>query len=671
MKQELLAPDTPVLTIGLPAYDAGRTIKDAIFSVLKQTWRGSFEILVVDDGSTDDTVAIVTELADTYGAIRVVRHDRNRGRPSARNTILEEARGEFLTWIDADDLWYPNKLAVQFDALLAEPGVLEGEPVICMCAFDWKWSHSKKAQHRVPNLVGDQLRGFLNGRIGAYLWTMLARTETFRSVGKFDVHLSRLQDLDFLVRFSANGGRLMLSDPHKPLCIYLKNDDDKPGRVLAASLGHIWQKHRPLFEQYGASFVRGCRKNHLLLASRHAFRNEGRVLGAWYYCRAALRVPRILFAKTSSDPKTNLAARTERLDPAPYPPLARGGSSMPTLDIVVSLAEEDHEPVKRYLSALGDGTRAAGVWYVPPRLGKLWSTKDHLAILQPREKEASEALAGRRRLYAAAALSNSDGHSSLLYLGAPVTLDLSTPTEIKESVELLVAGIERVERELRDAVKGAKCKFHLLCPDTETLLWRRYLQALQHDGASSFDEWLPRQDVEEAHVLDHSLLAPLARLAAYDTRVHLLAAGCTLSRVMAQIVSHPEAKGGAPLPVSNRQLAGPVRNQALVRGLELLKGYRSALSPAFVTKALRGFRRLPATPTPAPASATSVEWLQTHCQLKPYPLRFHPLSTMVHAGEAAVRIEAGEMIYPISSVADFERLRDDVRALAEVGAFAA
>lgn len=272
-----------VLTIGIPAYNAAASIEAAVLSILRQTWRGSMEILIVDDGSTDRTVQVANRLAQQYGAVRVVQHGENLGRPAARNTILRESRGEYMTWADADDEWYPNKLAVQFDELLASAEAQAGGPVICMSSFDWRWAHTGKLQHRVPEVTSDPLKAFLSGRVGAYLWTMLARTQTFRDVGEFDAQLPRLQDLDFLIRFAARGGRLIVSNPAWPLCVYHKNDDDKPGRVIAQSLSHIWRKHYPLYRQYGRGFCRGARRRHLLLASRHAFSNEGRLLGTAYY----------------------------------------------------------------------------------------------------------------------------------------------------------------------------------------------------------------------------------------------------------------------------------------------------------------------------------------------------------------------------------------------------
>jgi len=96
------------LTVAIPAYNAARTIKATVDSVLRQTLAPE-EIIVVDDGSTDETASILS----SYGrAIRVIRQ-KNQGNASARNRGYLEARGELIAWLDADDLWHPTYLEAQ------------------------------------------------------------------------------------------------------------------------------------------------------------------------------------------------------------------------------------------------------------------------------------------------------------------------------------------------------------------------------------------------------------------------------------------------------------------------------------------------------------------------------------------------------------------------------
>lgn len=104
------------ITVAIPAYNAARTIRATVDSTLSQT-RPPDEIVVVDDGSTDETVSIL----ESYGrAIRLIRQE-NRGSSSARNRAYQEAGGELIAWLDADDLWHPSYLEVQTRIFGAHP----------------------------------------------------------------------------------------------------------------------------------------------------------------------------------------------------------------------------------------------------------------------------------------------------------------------------------------------------------------------------------------------------------------------------------------------------------------------------------------------------------------------------------------------------------------------
>ncbi len=102
--------DAPRVTVLMPAYNAARFIREAIDSVLRQSF-SDFELLLVDDGSSDDTLAIVQSHRDPR--IRIVRHERNLGVAQARNTGVREARGAYVAMLDSDDHAHPERLAQQ------------------------------------------------------------------------------------------------------------------------------------------------------------------------------------------------------------------------------------------------------------------------------------------------------------------------------------------------------------------------------------------------------------------------------------------------------------------------------------------------------------------------------------------------------------------------------
>jgi len=109
-----------LVSVLMPVYNAGRYLRDAVESVLRQSV-SDFEFVIVDDGSTDDSVEIVRAFNDRR--IRFVRHDKNRGLAAARNTCLESASGAFVAWLDADDLCHPRRLQEQIKIFTRHPDV--------------------------------------------------------------------------------------------------------------------------------------------------------------------------------------------------------------------------------------------------------------------------------------------------------------------------------------------------------------------------------------------------------------------------------------------------------------------------------------------------------------------------------------------------------------------
>lgn len=109
-----------LVSILMPVYNAERTIAYALNSCLQQTY-AHLEILVLDDASTDNTAAILGTFKDDR--IRTIRQQENKGVAISRNRLLEEARGEFIAWIDADDTMLPDRIDKQLAYMLANPAV--------------------------------------------------------------------------------------------------------------------------------------------------------------------------------------------------------------------------------------------------------------------------------------------------------------------------------------------------------------------------------------------------------------------------------------------------------------------------------------------------------------------------------------------------------------------
>lgn len=112
-----------LISIITPVYNAGAYIEKTIKSVLVQTY-ANWEMLIVDDCSTDNTVRIIEQYCELDKRIKLIKHQQNKGVAAARNTALAESRGNFVAFLDSDDMWFPTKLEKQLDFMLANDYVL-------------------------------------------------------------------------------------------------------------------------------------------------------------------------------------------------------------------------------------------------------------------------------------------------------------------------------------------------------------------------------------------------------------------------------------------------------------------------------------------------------------------------------------------------------------------
>lgn len=186
--------NTPRVSVVITAFNRAGTIARAIDSVMAQTV-DDFEIIVVDDASTDETAMVVEGLRNPK--VRLIRNAVNKGIGGAKNVGVGAARGEYIAFLDSDDEWLPNKLQRQLAEFAADPA---GPPL----SFHAFWVHrmdTGKVVLRRPRKYGTWLRSILLGETFSLGSTLLARRELFDDVGLFDEGLARLQDRDWTIRY--------------------------------------------------------------------------------------------------------------------------------------------------------------------------------------------------------------------------------------------------------------------------------------------------------------------------------------------------------------------------------------------------------------------------------------------------------------------------------------
>jgi len=183
-----------VISAIIPTYNRAAYLQRAIGSVLAQR-RSCFELIVVDDGSTDETCALVERLA--AGAVIPVRLVRqaNRGAAAARNTGIREARGNLLAFLDSDDWWLPEKLTVQAAAMAARPQFLISHTREIWFRGGQRVNQKKK--HDPPD--GDSFAASLAMCVVG-MSTVMVRRELFDRFGVFDESLPCCEDYDLWLR---------------------------------------------------------------------------------------------------------------------------------------------------------------------------------------------------------------------------------------------------------------------------------------------------------------------------------------------------------------------------------------------------------------------------------------------------------------------------------------
>lgn len=244
-------PPPPIVSVVIPAYNAAWCVRKAIDSVLAQDYR-DFEMIVVNDGSTDDTAPV---LASYGSAIRVV-DQANGGMSNARNAGIRAARGELIAFLDSDDWWLPTKLGRQVALMHERP-----ELGFCSCA-----ARVEDTEGRLLNLwecpawQGTFLvHLFKSGAdVPGSCSAVLARRHLVQAVGAFDETLRGAEDPDLWIRLAAISEYACLPEP---MAVVLR----RPGSVsrnleaMRESTIRMMRKNRHLLPpSLRGSYWRSC-----------------------------------------------------------------------------------------------------------------------------------------------------------------------------------------------------------------------------------------------------------------------------------------------------------------------------------------------------------------------------------------------------------------------------
>lgn len=244
--------EKPTISIIIPAYNSDY-IEACLDSCLDQSLDGgAIEIIIVNDASTDDTGERVTRMIEGKNNMRLLHHDENQGPAAARNTGMEAARGEFISFLDSDDMMVPDKLKRQLAYCREHPqikavisGILEiassGEPI-------------RELVREFSNDVDAQIETIFLDNLHTITSTLFFECSLLEQTGMMDPKLKNLEDMDFALKLLQHGQLY-----YYPECLTTR-------RILSSGLSYTVSEE--LFVQSRQEFFNNALERHPFLEKR-------------------------------------------------------------------------------------------------------------------------------------------------------------------------------------------------------------------------------------------------------------------------------------------------------------------------------------------------------------------------------------------------------------------
>ena len=271
----------PIVSAVIPTYNRAVLLPLAIQSALDQTFK-DIEIIIVDDGSTDNTEEVVRDFVLRDNRVKYFRHEKNRGGATARNTGISSSNGDFIAFLDSDDLWFPQKIEKQIAIL----NKYENINIV--------YSNIVKidAKHNIIGM-GFSRDMFPNGYIFNkvllrkaacfYLQTLLVRKVCFDRTNYFDIEFKKAHDRDMILRLAKNHHMYGIAEP---LTKFKQHEDTQrlthmPTEVIEFYNLKVIEK---LFKTYGKDLDTKLKKhlisNHYLRFGLGHLRKENNIIAS-------------------------------------------------------------------------------------------------------------------------------------------------------------------------------------------------------------------------------------------------------------------------------------------------------------------------------------------------------------------------------------------------------
>ena len=237
----------PKVTVIIPTYNRAHFIKSAIDSVLNQTF-GDFELIVIDDGSSDGTDKLLNGYGDKLRYIQQRRQEKS----AARNKGIELAQGEYIAFLDSDDVWFSNKLSRQVPVLDSAPKnvvLVHGYKQVVNKALKPLPGYEKRLRrsYSLAEKRKETYESYLKAPC-IFTSTTLVRCQTLLEAGGYDTNIKDREDHELYLRLLLKGHEFtFLSEP--PLIQYRLDENRTDQRRMDIGYLYLYEKHLSLCDQ--------------------------------------------------------------------------------------------------------------------------------------------------------------------------------------------------------------------------------------------------------------------------------------------------------------------------------------------------------------------------------------------------------------------------------------
>lgn len=255
------------VSVVIPTYNRGHLITSALDSVLNQSYQ-NLEIIVVSDGSTDDTDNIIEKYQKSDSRVKYISYYPNKGGNYARNKGIKEAKGKYIAFLDDDDQWSPEKVELQMKKFKSNSEVGLVYTGVEIHYVDKGLSYISK-----PEKTGDLSTDILISNYIGTTSSVIVKSELLDKSGFFDENLKALQDYDLWIRICQN---TIIDSVKKPLLKYNNTSAEQISdstKKYEKAINYINNKYSNLYKKVSKDIRAQHRSAMNLLLANKALRN--------------------------------------------------------------------------------------------------------------------------------------------------------------------------------------------------------------------------------------------------------------------------------------------------------------------------------------------------------------------------------------------------------------